>query len=76
MSDVVPGTQVQMRVVRRYSHYNVGDLIAVDFWAAKELDAKRLAQPLRLLVPAAAAETGGPPPDPVPQRQPGSVVRK
>lgn len=76
MIDVVPGTHVRMRITRRFSHYNVGDLIAVDFWAARDLDAKRLAQPLDLLVPAAAATTGGPPPDPVPQRQPGSVVRK
>jgi hypothetical protein len=78
MSDFVPGTHVRMRVMRRFSHYNIGDLIAVEFFAARELDAKRLAQPLDLLVPGrAAAETGvHPPPDTVPQRQPGSVVRK
>jgi hypothetical protein len=75
MSDVVPGTQVRMRVVKRYSHYNVGDLIAVEFYAARELAAKRLCQPLDLLVPT-------PPPQPVdgataaPGRGPASVVRK
>lgn len=78
MVDVVPGTQVRMRVLRRYGSYNVGDLIAVEFWAARDLDAKRLAQPLDLFVPVkAAAEAGAnPPPEPVPQRQPGSLVRK
>lgn len=74
MADVVPGTQVRMRIERRYSHYNIGDLIAVDFWAARELEAKRLATPLDLLVPmpaqaAAAVEA-------VPVRQPGATVRK
>lgn len=71
--EVVPGTQVQMRVLKQYSHYNVGDLIAVEFYAGRELAAKRLAQPLQLLVPKqadAAAE------EPIPQRQPGNIVRK
>jgi hypothetical protein len=79
MSDVVAGTQVRMRVAKRFSHYNVGDLIAVEFYAARELAAKRLAQPLDLLVPTpvAAAETDATlPPSSGPLRQPGGVVRK
>jgi hypothetical protein len=79
MSDVVAGTHVRMRVVKRFSHYNAGDLIAVEFYAARELAAKRLAQPLDLLVPTpvAAAETDATlPPSSGPLRQPGSVVRK
>jgi hypothetical protein len=78
MSDVVDGTHVRMRIVRRFSHYNVGDLIAVEFYAARELAAKRLAQPLDLLVPTpvAAAEPGEHPPASGPLRQPGGVVRK
>lgn len=75
MSDVVPGTHVRMRVTRRYGSYNVGDLIAVEFWAARELDAKRLAQPIDLLVPRQAAAESEPPAA-VPQRQPATVVRK
>jgi hypothetical protein len=78
MSDVVAGTHVRMRVVKRFSHYNAGDLIAVEFYAARELAAKRLAQPLDLLVPTpvAAAETDANPPSSGPLRQPGGVVRK
>jgi hypothetical protein len=78
MSDVVAGTHVRMRVVKRYSHYNVGDLIAVEFFAARELAAKRLAQPLELLVPrtVAATEEGGNPPPSSPLRQPTGIVRK
>ena len=78
MSDVVEGTQVRMRVSKRFSHYNVGDLIAVEFFAARELAAKRLAQPLDLLVPTpvVAAGSDGGPPSSGPLRQPGAVVRK
>lgn len=61
MSDVVPGTHVRMRVLKRYSHYNVGEVIAVEFYAARELAAKHLAQPLDLLVPAAAGADASPP---------------
>lgn len=75
-SDIVPGTQVRMRVVRRYSHYNVGDVIAVPLLQGHELHAKRLAQPLDVLVPVIAAGSGVPPPDPTPQRSPGQMVRK
>lgn len=70
MSDYVPGTQVRMRVLKRYSHYNAGDLISVEFYAARELAAKRLAQPLDLLVPPPRT-----PPD-TPARQPAGIVRK
>lgn len=78
MIDVVPGTHVRMRILRRYSHYNVGDLIAVEFWAARELAAKKLAQPIDLLVPTpvAAVETDGTSPPSTPLRQPTGVVRK
>jgi hypothetical protein len=79
MSEVVTGTQVRMRIVKRFSHYNAGDLIAVEFYAARELAAKRLAQPLDLLVPmpvAAAEPDGSLPPSSGPLRQPGGVVRK
>jgi hypothetical protein len=77
MSGVVPGTLVHMRTLRRFSHYNAGELIAVPFDAARDLDAKRLAQPLQLFVPGAAADADGDLPAPMmPQRQPGGVVRK
>jgi hypothetical protein len=79
MSDVVEGTHVRMRVIKRFSHYNAGELIAVEFYAARELAAKRLAQPLDLLVPTpvvAANPDGTLPPSPGSLRQPGSVVRK
>ena len=46
MSGVVPGTLVQMRTLRRFHHYNAGEVIAVPLEAARDLDAKRLAQPL------------------------------
>ena len=43
MSGVVPGTLVHMRTLRRFAHYMAGELIAVPFDAAKDLEAKRLA---------------------------------
>jgi plasmid maintenance system antidote protein VapI len=72
MSDVVPGTLVHMRIMRRFSHYMPGELIAVPFEAARDLDAKRLAQPLQLFVPTpvAASEAAEP------VRQPAGIVRK
>ena len=76
MSDVAPGTQVRMRVLKRFSHYNAGELIAIEFYAARELAAKRLAQPLDLLVPGSAAGADGGQPSSGPLRQPGGVVRK
>lgn len=78
MSDVVPGTHVRMRTLRRFSHYNAGELIAVEFYAARELAAKKLAQPIDLLVPTpvAAAGTDGTSPPSTPLRQPTGVVRK
>jgi hypothetical protein len=77
MSDYVPGTHVRMRVLRRFSHYNVGELIGIEFYAARELAAKRLAEPLDLLVPmpvGAAGAVDSPPA--VPVRQPSGLVRK
>jgi hypothetical protein len=74
MSDLVPGTMVRMRTVRRFSHYMAGELIAVPMDAAQELAAKRLAQPLDLLVPTPA---GGDETSPAgPLRSPGGIVRK
>jgi hypothetical protein len=71
MSDtVVPGTLVHMRVARRYSHYTVGEMIAVPYEVARDLDAKRLAVPLQLFVPGGGAE------EVAPLRQPTGVVRK
>jgi len=69
---------VQMEITRRFSHYNIGDMIAVDFYAGRELEAKRLARPLHLLVPPRAAAAAGPddPSTSGPVRQPGAVVRK
>jgi hypothetical protein len=70
---VVPGTLVQMRTLRRFSHYNAGELIAVPMAAAQDLARKRLAEPLQLLVPTpvanAEAVAGS-------VRQPGATVRK
>jgi hypothetical protein len=80
MSDVIPGTLVHMRTVRRFAHYMAGELIAVPFDAARDLHARRLAEPLQLFVPAGpavatATEDGSEAPA-TPQRQPGGVVRK
>lgn len=61
MSDVIPGTQARLRVIKRFSHYNAGDVIAVEFYAARELVAKRLAQPLDLLVPLPSETPTGQP---------------
>ena len=76
MSDVIAGTQVRMRVARRYSHYNVGDLIAVEFYAARDLAARKLAQPLDLLVPTPVQKDDAAPVESTPIRQPAQVVRK
>jgi hypothetical protein len=45
-----------MRTLRRFAHYNAGEMIAVPIDAARDLEAKRLAQPLQLLVPPVATE--------------------
>lgn len=78
MVEIPAGTHVRMRVTRRYASYNVGDVIAVPFFQGKELEAKRLAQPIDLLVPTART----PPPagqdsaTAAPARQAAQVVRK
>jgi hypothetical protein len=72
MSGVVPGTLVHMRTLRRFAHYMAGELIAVPFDAARDLEAKRLAQPLQLFVPVPVGSTE----DPAPARQPTGIVRK
>jgi hypothetical protein len=80
MSDAIaPGTMIPMRVVRRYSHYNVGDEIALDLASAQDAYRKRLADPIgTMLVPVPIAATpGADPPGPsAPLRQPGAIVRK
>jgi hypothetical protein len=68
-----PGTLVQMRTMRRFAHYTAGEIIAVPMDAAQDLAAKRLAQPLAIMVPAKATEAS---PESVPVRQPAQVVRK
>jgi hypothetical protein len=76
MRGVTPGTLVQMRTLRRFHHYNAGELIAVPFDAAQDLAAKRLAQPLQLLVPSPVANAQAVDPNASGSRQPGSTVRK
>jgi hypothetical protein len=71
MSDMVPGTLVDMRIMKRFAHYTVGDRIAVPMDQAHDLAARRLAQPMQLLVPTVEASK---PAEPI--RQPASVVRK
>lgn len=71
MSGFVPGTLVQMRTLRRFSHYMAGEVIAVPYDAARELDAKRLAAPMQLFVPVEKDDAAT-----VPVRQPGGIVRK
>jgi hypothetical protein len=73
MTDLIPGSLVQMRTLRRFSHYNAGEMIAVPMEAAQDLARKRLAQPIQILVPpqVAAAEPAAPTP-----RQPIGTVRK
>lgn len=66
---MVPGTLVQMRTMRRFAHYTVGEIIAVPMDAAQDLAARRLAQPLAIMVPASAES-------PPVTRQPPQVVRK
>ena len=73
MSDMVPGTLVDMRIIRRFSYYNVGERIAVPMEQAHDLANQRLAQPMQLLVPT-SVEVESKPAEPV--RQPAQVVRK
>jgi hypothetical protein len=70
LSGIPPGTLVQMRTLRRFAHYNRGETIAVPIEVGRDLEAKRLAQPLHLMVPTPRGDTTG--------RQPGvgGVVRK
>lgn len=76
MSDIVPGTMVRMRITRRFGPYNVGELIAVGLAEGRDLDAKRLAVPLDILVPPTAMPAGQEAATEAPARQPASVVRK
>jgi hypothetical protein len=69
MTDLIPGSLVQMRTMRRFSHYNAGEIIAVPMEAAQDLARKHLAQPIQILVPPQAAADA-------PVRQPIGTVRK
>jgi hypothetical protein len=75
MSDMVPGTLVQMRIGRRFAHYTIGDVIAVPMDQAQDLAARRLAQPTALLVPTPLPESTAPV-DATPTRSPPQIVRK
>jgi hypothetical protein len=69
--ELIPGSLVQMRTMRRFSHYNAGEIIAVPMPAAQELARKHLAQPIQMLVPtqvAAGVDTTA--------RQPLGTVKK
>jgi hypothetical protein len=68
--ELIPGSLVQMRTMRRFSHYNAGEIIAVPMAAAQDLARKHLAQPIQILVPPQVT-----PPD-TPVRQPLGTVRK
>lgn len=76
MSDLAPGTLIRMRTTKRFGHYNVDELIAVTPEQGRELYAKRLAQPVDMLVPSMRspeppdAATGGA------TRTPAHLVRK
>jgi hypothetical protein len=72
MTDLIPGSLVQMRTLRRFSHYNAGEVIAVPMEAAQDLARKRLAQPIQILVPPQVAAAEPAPPT----RQPIGTVRK
>ena len=76
MPEIVPGTHVRMRITRRFSSYNVGELIAVPLAQGLELEAKRLAQPIDLLVPQTASPAGADAGTAGPARQPAQIVRK
>ena len=71
---MVPGTLVDMRIMKRFAHYTVGDRIAVPMDQAQDLAARRLAQPMQLLVPTVEASPESKPDAPI--RQPAQVVRK
>jgi hypothetical protein len=73
MSDMVPGTLVQMRIQRRFAHYTIGDVIAVTMDQAQDLAARRLAQPLAIMVPVPVEPS---PESPPATRSPPSLVRK
>jgi hypothetical protein len=70
-----PHTLVKMQTLRRFAHYNRGEVIAVTLDQAHDLANKRLAQPLAIMVPIKPAEPGAPV-DSTPTRQPSQVVRK
>lgn len=78
MSDdfsTVPGVMVQMRTMRRFAHYTVGEIIAVPMDAAQDLATKRLAQPLAIMVPAKVEASAESKADAA-VRRPAELVRK
>lgn len=82
MSDLPPGAMIELRVIRRFGAYNVGELITEPPGAARELVAKRLATDTgRMKVPLPATPETPPPAPPEgatagPVRQPAQLVRK
>jgi hypothetical protein len=75
MSDMVPGTLVQMRIARRFAHYTIGDVIAVPMDQAQDLAMRRLAQPLAIMVPTVVEASAESKPDAA-VRRPAEMVRK
>jgi hypothetical protein len=73
MSGLAPGTLIQVRTTRRFAHYYVGEIIALPPDAARDLVARRLAEPLAMMVPAPPLVAD---PPAQPQRQPMGTVRK
>lgn len=69
MSDLVPGTMIRLRITRRFSHYNVGDEIALAPADAAKVVRSGNAIALDMLVPT--------PPAPPPRAtMADSLVRK
>jgi hypothetical protein len=62
---------IRMQITRRFSHYMAGEIVAVTREQGIELEAKRLARAVNMLVPTPVAAA-----EPIPQRQPAAIVRK
>ena len=73
MSDVVPGTLVHMRTLRRFAHYSRASLSPFRSMPRATSTRRRLAQPLQLFVPVAPGAAEEPA---APVRQPTGIVRK
>ena len=74
MSDDVGVEPVaRVRIIRRFSHYRVGEDIVMPLGAARNLVAQRYAEPLAPPPGFAIGDPVGPKP---PQRTPGQTVKK